>query len=780
MLYIAEKPELARAIVDALGGGKKARGYYECGDDRVTWCFGHMLELYEPKDFDPALKYWKLEDLPLFFFPWKKRPIAGSQEQFAVIVGLLREADEVAHAGDPDAEGQLLIDEVLRYVDYQGPVKRLLINDNTPALVKKALADMRDNADFKGLSAAAEARQLADALYGYNMTRLYTLASRQEGLPDILSVGRVQTPILGLVVRRDRENENHQKTAYYVVKGSFRSGDSCFTAIHQNNPDDPQDGEGRLSHYAHAKNLADSFTGKPAKVVSFDVKTGETPPPLPYNLLKLQADASRLLGLPPDKVKEITQTLREKHRLITYNRSDCQFLSDEQHADAPEVIAAIAANVPELASIPALDASIKSRAFNSGKVTAHHAIIPTQSRVDLSRLKENERSVYRLIARAYLVQFLPNHIWEKATTTIAVDGRTFVGHSRNTTSEGWRAFYQQEAKDDAGTDEPEQSIVRVTPGQDIACDSCDCLRKETAPKPLYTMASLLGDLTRVSQYVRDETLRKALIDKDSGKDGEHGGIGTPATRDEIIANLQERGFIEVTRKGKSLLVTSTGAGREFYDVLPDDAKYPDLTAQWHRQQVAIERGETTVDAFLDDLLSYLGKEVARVLSDGLGICAQRRLCPKCGKAMLRRPGKTGHFWSCSGFPECSATLPDNDGASGAASRQNETDASMACPDCGKPMRYVNHPKGDFYGCAGYPGCKRVIRAKDGKPDTNKTNPRASTKHQCLVCGKPLVRRPGKEDGHHFWGCSDYPRCRNTYPDHEGKPKYGASQRKDKK
>jgi DNA topoisomerase-3 len=252
MLYIAEKPELARAIVDALGGGSKARGYYECGDDRVTWCYGHMLELYEPHDFEPSLKQWRLEDLPIFFFPWKKKPIIESSEQFGVIVGLLREADTVAHAGDPDAEGQLLVDEVLKFAGYQGKVLRVLINDNTPVVVKKALASMRDNAEFAGLSAAAEARQLADALYGYNMTRLYTLAARGEGHPGLISVGRVQTPILGLIVRRDRENAGHKKTVYYTVKASFRHGGACFAGVYQNRPDDPQDAYGRLIHHVHA------------------------------------------------------------------------------------------------------------------------------------------------------------------------------------------------------------------------------------------------------------------------------------------------------------------------------------------------------------------------------------------------------------------------------------------------------------------------------------------------------------------------------------------------
>ncbi len=272
MLFIAEKPELARAIVDALGGGSKARGYYECGNDRVTWCYGHMLELYDPEDFDPSLKHWRREDLPIFFFPWKKKPLPESREQFGVIVGLLREADMVVHAGDPDPEGQLLVDEVLKFADYNGPVKRVLINDNTTAVVKKALDNLRDNAEFSGMSAAAEARQIADKLYGYNMTRLYTLAARSEGYSGLISVGRVQTPILGLVVRRDRENAGHEKVAYYVVKAAFRHGDACFTGAYQNRPEDPQDAAGRLTHHAHAQAIADGLSGKTAKVVSYDAK----------------------------------------------------------------------------------------------------------------------------------------------------------------------------------------------------------------------------------------------------------------------------------------------------------------------------------------------------------------------------------------------------------------------------------------------------------------------------------------------------------------------------
>ncbi len=395
LLYIAEKPELARAIVEGLGGGKKKKGYFDCGNDIVTWCHGHMLRLIEPEEIDASYKQWDIGKLPFCFFPWKKAPIPGNKEQLTVILGLLKKADAVVNAGDPDSEGQLLVDEIIEYAKYKGPVKRVLINDNTTALVRKALAALRDNTEFAGLSAAAKARQIGDKAYGYNMTRLYTLVARREGYPDLLSVGRVQTPILGLVVRRDRENSNHKKGFYYTIEATFEADGKRFIAAYKPGPDDAVDEKGRLNDADAAKKLADSLTAKRASVKSLDTIKGETPPPLPYNLLKLQSDASRHFGLLPDQVKKITQTLREKHRLITYNRSDCQYLSDEQHADGSTVIDVVSANLPGLNLYAAMtDPAIKSRAFNSSKVSAHHAIVPTQSKVDSASLTDDERRVY--------------------------------------------------------------------------------------------------------------------------------------------------------------------------------------------------------------------------------------------------------------------------------------------------------------------------------------------------------------------------------------------------
>ena len=328
-LFIAEKPQLAQAIVAGLGGGTRKDGYIECGDDCVTWCFGHMLALCDFEDYDPKFAKWSLDDLPFSHIPWRKKPTgdSGAKAQLKTILALLKRASLVVHAGDPDEEGQLLVDEVLEYAGCRLPVKRVLINDNTTALVTRALAAMRDNAEFAGLSAAAEARSVGDQLYGYNLSRTYTLVARKLGYDGVVSVGRVQTPILGLVVRRTRAYRDHRKTFYFIVNGQFDFGAVAFPARYQIMPADPADDKGRLIDEAHATAIAAAVTGKPARIVSAETKQKEQHPPLPYNLLKLQSDAARKFGYKPGQVKDITQTLREQHKLITYNRSDCQYLS---------------------------------------------------------------------------------------------------------------------------------------------------------------------------------------------------------------------------------------------------------------------------------------------------------------------------------------------------------------------------------------------------------------------------------------------------------------------
>lgn len=720
-LFIAEKPELAKAIVEGLGGGKRKEGYFDCGNDYVTWCFGHMLQLLDPEDYDQRYATWRLDDLPIFHIPWRRKPSEDKKIQLKIIVELLRGADSVVHAGDPDDEGQLLIDEILQYANCKLPTKRILINDNNTRVVQKALNNLQDNSNFSGLSASAESRSVGDQLYGYNLTRAYTLSAREAGYSGVLSVGRVQTPILGLVVRRDREFESHVKGYYYNIVGQFKFNDISFPARYQVCEGDCIDEKNRLSDKAQAQAIANSAKEKPARLLSVDTKKKEQNAPLPYNLLKLQTDASRKFGLKPDQVKNITQILREKHRLITYNRSDCEYLSEEQHTDAPNVLAAIAKTAPDLAmAIQTADPSIKGRVFDSTKVIAHHAIIPTEATADLASLSIDEQRIYMLIARAYIAQFWPKYCYDQTNVAIDVEKRRFTCRSNITTQAGWLLLYKdQENNEVSQEDENDITLDLCTLKTDQQGDCLDASANEmeTKPKPLYTMATLLTDLTRVAKYIRDDRLRKLLQEKDGGKEGEHGGIGTPATRDSIISTLFKREYL--VEKGKN--ITSTPTARKFYDILPDQAKYPDMTALWHEQQKSIASGERDKLSFIQELTEYISGEVVAVKKNGIGIKVDTRPCPSCQKPLRRIKGTKGFFWGCTGY-------------SG--------------------------------------GCKFSCEDKSGKPVQNKTSSKDvknSENFPCTECGKSLVRREGKKSAAYWWGCSGYPLCKKTYRDIKGKP-----------
>ncbi|WP_211830984.1 DNA topoisomerase 3 [Kistimonas asteriae] len=720
-LFIAEKPDLAKAIAEGLGGGRSADGYIVCGDDYVTWCFGHMLQLFDPEDYDAKYEKWDMAHLPIVHVPWKKKVSPDKKKQVKIILDLLKKADSVVNAGDPDEEGQLLVDELLQYAKCRLPVKRVLINDNNTAVVRKSLANLRDNAEFAGLSAAAEARSVADQLYGYNGTRLYTLAGRSKGYSGVLSVGRVQTPILGLVVRRDRQHESHQKSYFHTITGTFGLAGTSVNARYQISDNDPVDDKGRIIDASFAERVAAECQGAPATVAECKSDIKKEQPPLPYNLLKLQADCSRKFGLKPDQVLSITQTLREKHRLITYNRSDSEYLSDEQHADAPDVLAAIAGTAPVLAKAAGgANPSVRSRAFNSAKVSAHHAIVPTSATADFNALSESEKKVYLLIARAYVAQFFPVHEYRETTLTIDCKGHSFKVTSKTTLSPGWLALYRNDKDNDELPEDAEcdSDLSQLSQGTSGTCEQCRSERRETKPPARYTMTTLLKDLTRVAKYVNDPKLKKMLQEKDADKAGEHGGIGTPATRSSIIKNLFDRGFL--AEKGKSII--STDVGRQLFDTLPERATVPDMTALWHEQQTQIKQGELTVEQFIHDIVAYITEEIDRVKSEGLSLKVDLPKCPTCKEGFLRsRKGSKGNFWGCTNYPDCKATFPD---------------------------------------------------AK-GKPDFSPRKPKpaavVSEQHKCQDCGKGLIRRPGKKKGTFFWGCSGFPECRTSYFDKGGKP-----------
>ncbi len=728
-VFIAEKPEVGRAIADVLGKGAKKKGYIDCGADVVTWMFGHLLELCVPEDYDERYAKWNLEDLPIITVPWRYKISKGCSEQMNVIKRLISKADIVVHAGDTDGEGQLLVDEVLQYYKVNKPVKRVLINDNNPRKVKQAIASMRDNREFYGLSQSALARSVGDQLYGFNMSRLYTLKAQQKGVKGVFSVGRVQTPILGLIVRRDREIEAHKMAFYYRLVGEFSIAGAAFPAVFKATGDAPLDDKGRIIDASFVENIAKQCKGQPAAIESCETRHKSEHPPLPYDLLELQADAHRKFNISPDNTLKITQSLREK-RLITYNRSDCRYLSEVQHDDAPLVLKAISETSGILAkSCASAKPSIKGRCFDDRYVSAHHAIIPTECAGDDKSLSKNEQFIYMLIARQYIAQFWPNRESKVTTVMVVCEGHRFKSVSTVYINQGWAQLYKNDAGNDAlgrpDEDACDINLASLVKGDKGQCTNTSVEQKETQPPKHYTKATLLKDLRRVAKYVDDPKIARLLKNKDKDKKAEQGGIGTPATRDSFIVKLLGRNFIE--EKGKKLI--SSPLGRSFHDALPTTATRPDMTALWHEQQQEIEKGILTSNAFVKELAGFITAHVNEIRAAELSISKaassqkaadKTATCPGCGnqvKRLKRKKGK-GFFWvHINEVKQCIQFLGDKRGKPvlQAAKKAAET---AACPKCGAQIKRLYSKAKDFYFWV-HPSeqdegkCQKFIKDADG-------------------------------------------------------------------
>ncbi|NOH79319.1 DNA topoisomerase III [Vibrio sp. RE86] len=588
-LFIAEKPSLGRAIAAALPGPKKNdQGFIRCGNgDVVTWCIGHLLEQVEPDAYDDRYKKWNLLDLPIVPEQWQLRPRKSASKQLTVVRKLLKESSHIVHAGDPDREGQLLVDEVLDYCKVSKTKKestqRLLISDlNLPA-VKRALNQLRSNRDFIPLSVSALARSRADWLYGMNMSRAYTLLGQKAGYQGVLSVGRVQTPVLGLVVRRDEEIENFVPKDYFTLHAliPYQAEGGQFDIRARWKPSDAckpyQDEEGRVLNRKLVENVASRITNQPAKVVESEQKQTKHAAPLPYSLSALQIDAAKRFGMSAQQVLDTCQALYEKHKLITYPRSDCRYLPMEHYSQASSVVDAISGNAKELSSaVSGANLSLKSKAWNDKKVDAHHAIIPTPKKASVNALSGNEMKVYQQIARQYLMQFYPAAVYAEAKLVFDIAGGTFIAKGRQLVSAGWKELMGKVDDEDASVD----TVPPLAEGTVLTCREGEIKDRKTEPPKHFTEATLLQAMTGIARFVADKELKKILKETD--------GLGTEATRAGILDTLFKRQLL--TRQGKSIL--SSPAGRGLVHALPSESTYPDMTAHWeHQLQGMAERNQ---------------------------------------------------------------------------------------------------------------------------------------------------------------------------------------------
>ena len=657
-LFLCEKPSQGKDIGRILGATQRGEGCLNGSGVTVTWCIGHLVEAAAPEVYDAALKRWSLEQLPIIPQQWRVEVKPKTATQFKVVKALLAKATQLVIATDADREGELIAREIIDLCGYRGPIERLWLSALNDASIRTALAKLRPSAETLPMYYSALARSRADWLVGMNLSRLFTVLGRQAGYDGVLSVGRVQTPTLKLVVDRDREIAAFVSVPYWAIDVSLSAGGQTFTAQWVA-PDASTDDAGRCLRQPVAQQAAQQIRAAgSAQVVSVETERVREGPPLLFDLGTLQEVCSKQLGLDVQETLEIAQALYETHKATTYPRSDSGYLPESMFAEVPTVLDSLLKTDPTLAQIMGqLDRTQRSRAWNDGKVTAHHGIIPTLEPANLSAMSEKERALYRLIRAHYLAQFLPHHEFDRTVADLSCGQQKLVATGKQVVARGWRlvlAESEREGSADEDGDAPVRTQVLPALRDGMACQvaGADIKALKTMPPKPYTQGELVKAMKGVARFVTDPRLKQKLKDTT--------GIGTEATRANISSGLIARGYI--VKKGRS--IRASDAAFTLIDAVPAAIADPGTTAVWEQALDMIEGGQLTLDVFIGKQAAWISQLIAQYGSTSLSIkVPQGPACPQCGAPTRQRTGKSGPFWSCSRYPDCKGTLPVATGTS---------------------------------------------------------------------------------------------------------------------
>ncbi|MCQ4249734.1 MULTISPECIES: DNA topoisomerase III [Pseudomonadota] len=657
-LFLCEKPSQGKDIGRILGATQRGEGCLSGSGVTVTWCIGHLVEAAAPEVHDAALKRWSLEQLPIIPQQWRVEVKPKTAMQFKVVKALLAKATQLVIATDADREGELIAREILDLCGYRGPIERLWLSALNDACIRTALAKLRPSAETLPMYYSALARSRADWLVGMNLSRLFTVLGRQAGYDGVLSVGRVQTPTLKLVVDRDREIAAFVSVPYWAIDVSLSAGGQAFIAQWVA-PDASTDDAGRCLQQPVAQHAAQQIRAAgSAQVVSVETERVREGPPLLFDLGTLQEVCSKQLGLDVQETLEIAQALYETHKATTYPRSDSGYLPESMFAEVPTVLDSLLKTDPTLAPIMGqLDRTQRSRAWNDGKVTAHHGIIPTLEPANLSAMSEKEQAVYRLIRAHYLAQFLPHHEFDRTVADLSCGQQKLVATGKQVVARGWRLVLTEpdregSADEDGDASARSQVLPALCDGMACQVAGADIKALKTMPPKLYTQGELVKAMKGIARFVTDPRLKQKLKDTT--------GIGTEATRAKIISGLIARGYI--VKKGRS--IRASDAAFTLIDAVPAAIADPGTTAVWEQALDMIEAGQLTLDVFIGKQAAWISQLIAQYGSTSLSIkVPQGPACPQCGAPTRQRTGKSGPFWSCSRYPDCKGTLPVETGTS---------------------------------------------------------------------------------------------------------------------
>ena len=669
-LVLAEKPSVARELARVLGCKQSGEGYLEGEKYIVTWALGHLVELAPPEDYDKAWAKWDMLTLPMLPERMKTLVIPQSGRQFRAVQAQLRRGDvgELVIATDAGREGELVARWILEKAGWKGPARRLWISSQTDKAIREGFAHLRPAAEYDNLFRSARARSEADWLVGLNVTRALTCRHNAQ-----LSAGRVQTPTLALIVEREEAIRRFVPQEFWTVTAKLPG----FTATWR----DPN-GQARLFDRERAEALAARLTAGTEGVVPRLRRTRrQAPPPAAYDLTELQRDANKKYAYSAKETLAILQNLYEIHKVVTYPRTDSRYIPDDVVPTLPERLRSVMVeDYKPLAAELLRSRPLQTKYLvNAAKVTDHHALLPTEEPVELWRLTGPERNIYDLIVRRFLAVLLPPFEYEEVALTLEVEGETLHARGKAVLSPGWRAAYDRtfalEEEDEEG-DEKEQSLPTLAEGERLTVQSARANPGKTAPPKRYTEATLLTAMEHPAAQVADREQGRILE--------ETGGLGTPATRADIIEKLFSAFYVE--RRGKELVPTSKGV--QVVGLAPEELRSATLTAQWERRLGEIAQGREQEGAFVDEMRQFAARLVAQVKASDAAYRHDnqtRTPCPDCGKYLLRVKTKRGEMLVC----------PDRECGYRRSVKQT---TNARCPNCHKRMELRGEGEKQLFAC----------------------------------------------------------------------------------
>lgn len=659
-LVLAEKPSVGRDLARVLKCTRKGNGCLQGDKYIVTWALGHLVTLVEPEYYGEEYKKWSFDTLPMLPEPMALKVIPETAKQYKCVKELLRnkEVTEIIIATDAGREGELVARWIIAKAGVKKPIKRLWISSQTDKAIKEGFAHLKDGKEYLPLYRSAQSRAEADWLVGLNVTRALTCKFNAQ-----LSAGRVQTPTLAMVTAREREIRNFKPKTFYRLKADLGKFTVAWEDSH---------GSGAIYDRTVAEEKKRAMVNSDFTVTDVKENKKEVPAPLLYDLTELQKDANKKYHFSPKQTLDIMQKLYEYHKVLTYPRTDSRYLTDDIVPTLGERLKAVSFGeyTAVVRNISRNGYQMEKACINNAKVSDHHAIIPTEERPNLLKMSDEEKKIYQMVVQRFLSVFYPKYRYSTVTVTCSWQKETFKARGKQETDLGWQQVYRLEDED-----EDYQTLPQIKKGDTFRCVNTLLKEDKTKAPSRFTEASLLAMMENPSKYVTDKEMKEYI----------GGGLGTPATRADIIEKLYRSYYME----NRDNVIHPTEKAMQLTEIVPEKLREPLLTAEWEREMEAIAKGKTDGKAFLAEIRKYAGELVTTVKNSNAVYHPDnltRTPCPECGKMMLEVNGKHGKLLVCQDR-ECGY-------------KKNITKkTNVRCPECHKVMDLYGEGEKRTYICA---------------------------------------------------------------------------------